>query len=479
MTANILVTCLRAVGTLAVLAFGGVYLQKKGLMTPQMSKGLSELSMRLTIPCLLFSTAIQCTQDGSSQRCPRLIDQLQTGWPMLFLPMVYVGLGLIVGSLMAKIGGAGDDFRRSAIAAVAFGNSTGLPITLLAIIHGQFPKDTVLGATDPLLFLSIYLVSYPVLQWSVGSWLLQPKAQVNEVDAIKAAQPESLASQNRLISSFSLLLRPEQPINLLAPDGMRLVPRSRSFDLSRAGDMGVQIRPQVNSWSHSQEGTFASSAQHAANLRLIQESSDDSLRLPVPASISEDVPEAPPVRKREVMWTVLRRVFPPPVVAALLGLFVALIEPLRGIFVDLVHRDGDSPFEWFFDGIVKLGAAAVPINMIVLGSALAKGARKTISIRLALSVAFGKLIVMPSIGLLIISVGKSQHWICSGIDDTFFLVVSVLSATPTANNIMVMAELAGENKEGMAACIFVQYMFAPVLLTLWLTVFVTVSTSNP
>mmetsp|Transcript_24469 Transcript_24469/g.39172 ORF Transcript_24469/g.39172 Transcript_24469/m.39172 type:complete len:479 (-) Transcript_24469:477-1913(-) len=477
MGANILVTCLRAVGTLAVLAGGGIYLQKIGLMTPQMSKGMSELSMRLTIPCLLFSTAIQCTQDRSHEPCPRLSDQLQTGWPLLLLPCVYVGLGLAVGWCTAKIGGAADDFRRSAIAAVAFGNSTGLPITLLAIIHAQFPKSTELGRTDPLLFLSIYLVSYPVLQWSVGAWLLQPKPQV---DVLKVPSVDVTQSK-----PWTLLLKPEQPLSTLCPEGLCLVPRprvTRSFDLRdprRETDANLEqgSRPQLNSWSHTQVETIASTARMAGSLRLIPSGeclnmSNDSI-LPETAPVPEGFPE--PKRKREVLWTVIRRVFPPPVMAALLGLVVALIEPIRSLFVDLVDRDGDSPFEWFFDGIVKLGAAAVPINMIVLGSALAKGARRAVSTRLALSVAFGKLVIMPSIGLLLIVLGKRTM---RDIDDTFFLVVAVLSATPTANNIMVMAELAGENKEGMAACIFVQYIFTPVVLTLWLTVFVSVSTAT-
>jgi predicted permease len=400
---------------------------------------------------------------------------------MLFLPVVYVGLGLLIGWCTAKVGGAGDDFRRSAIAAVAFGNSTGLPITLLAIIHSQFPKDSDLGATDPLLFLSIYLVPYPVLQWSVGSWLLQPKPQVSERDAQSKNQPHNAtATQSQ---ALSLLLKPEQPVNTLVPEGMCLIPRAvQTFDVRDAiGDLAEQGRPHLHSWSHCQDETVLSAARQAGNLRLIPSGgclpmpSDDSLPRPVSALLSDHELAKPRTSKREVVWTVMRRVFPPPVMAALLGLVVALIEPVRALFVDLVDSNNNSPFEWLFNGIVKLGAAAVPINMLVLGSALAKGARRTISMRLALSVACGKLIIMPAIGLLIIVVGKT---FMAGIDDTFFLVVAVLSATPTANNIMVMAELAGENKEGMAACIFAQYMFTPVVLTIWLTVFVSVSTSH-
>jgi hypothetical protein len=51
------------------------------------------------------------------------------------------------------------------MAAVAFGNSTGLPIVLLQCIHASFSPHTQLGSVNPLVFLSVYLMLYPVLQW--------------------------------------------------------------------------------------------------------------------------------------------------------------------------------------------------------------------------------------------------------------------------------------------------------------------------
>jgi len=61
------------------------------------------------------------------------------------------------------------------------------------------------------------------------------------------------------------------------------------------------------------------------------------------------------------------------VVAALAGMAAALTPPVRGLLVDVVTRSGGAPLEWVFEGLLKLGAAAVPINMIILGSSLAKG----------------------------------------------------------------------------------------------------------
>jgi hypothetical protein len=51
------------------------------------------------------------------------------------------------------------------------------------------------------------------------------------------------------------------------------------------------------------------------------------------------------------VFNVLSEALQPPVIGALLGLFVAAIRPLRALFVDLRDRDDDAPLEWFYDGV--------------------------------------------------------------------------------------------------------------------------------
>ena len=56
--------------------------------------------------------------------------------------------------------------------------------------------------------------------------------------------------------------------------------------------------------------------------------------------------------------------------------------------------------------------------------------------------------------------------------DPFWLVCLILTCTPTANNIVVMCDLAGENRRAMSAAIFYQYCAAPLILPIILTLFV-------
>ena len=77
---------------------------------------------------------------------------------------------------------------------------------------------------------------------------------------------------------------------------------------------------------------------------------------------------------------------------------------------------------------------------------------------------------LPSFVLL-----RSLHYLSEVpvmVADPFWLVCLILTATPTANNIVVMCDLAGENRRAMSAAIFYQYCAAPFILPGVLTLFI-------
>lgn len=97
--------------------------------------------------------------------CPSVADRISDLWMLLLWPVYVVLCGIFTGYLAARLSKTPPLQINSCLAACAFGNSTGLPITLLSVIHKQFPKSTELGRIDPTAFLSVYLLLYPVLQW--------------------------------------------------------------------------------------------------------------------------------------------------------------------------------------------------------------------------------------------------------------------------------------------------------------------------
>ncbi len=115
--------------------------------------------MNVTIPALLF------TQSASALR-PAL---LSFAWPIIVLPLLYVCVGLLFGALVVRLAQPRPGLSRVIVAAVAFGNSTGLPLTLLTVIGdlliSKEARDEYGAGVDPVTYLAVYLVLYPVCAW--------------------------------------------------------------------------------------------------------------------------------------------------------------------------------------------------------------------------------------------------------------------------------------------------------------------------
>ncbi len=145
----------RSVGTAATMAGAGIYLHRLGLANDEGKKLLAKISQQVTIPALLFTKIVYCKQDSSDEECSSIYDMLGSVWMLLLWPVYVVGCGLLVGYIAARISNTPSHHRPLVLASCAFANSTGLPITLLSVIHQNFPPSTHLFRSD-LLIVSIY-----------------------------------------------------------------------------------------------------------------------------------------------------------------------------------------------------------------------------------------------------------------------------------------------------------------------------------
>ncbi len=145
---------------------------------------------------------------------------------------------------------------------------------------------------------------------------------------------------------------------------------------------------------------------------------------------------------RETVSEIFTRCLQPPVVGAMAGVLVAA-TPLRGIFVDLKSRSSDAPLQWFFDGLYSVGQAAVPLNMMILGTNVssslwnknAQVSNDMFSPATISAIVIGKMLVMPIVGVL--SACVLQYYILDipdSIEGSFYLVLMIVFITPTANN---------------------------------------------
>merc|ERR1712157_593960 len=495
---------------------------------------LALIAQQVTIPAFLFTTIVNCNQNWSDLPCPDITNDLKDIWLLLFWPGFVVICGLGVGHLAAKVANTPKEQYCSVLAACAFGNATALPITILSVIHANFSPVQQLGAIDPTLFLSVYLLLYPVLQWSIGGYLLAPEdnsekskdtlvTKSNGYETLKdvaipdqeKAQPSTYFSNipnvlnNKSAQTFYKTLRRglsstdaslyisnrdlmcmaesstdrEQEIMantisaaLKSPDSsLRLsltqIPESTNFSEEKLS------LNQVSESTHkfnSEETHLLKDNEGKVSFGTDDTDSDSSGT----SNASDATTKADENSLYDTISKILSRCLQPPVLAALVGLFVASTR-LRGILVDLKHRADAAPLEWIFDALYSVGQAAVPINMLILGcnlsaSSLATqssdGKSKLLSNQTMIAIVVGKMIVMPIIGVISCFFLKCLYPLSKTIDEAFYLVCMIVFITPTANNVMVMVELSGSGtKEGIARVIGWQYAVAPVLLSLSVT----------
>lgn len=142
MSSSIFLSSLQSIGNAISLAAAGSYLAHLGIVTKENKKMLAEVSKNLTIPCLLFTKMLACNQDWSTEPCPDVFNSVRQAWYLMLYPIWVVATGILVGLLMCYLSGSPKRIYKTVIAATAFGNSTGLPITLLTVIHLSFDKST-------------------------------------------------------------------------------------------------------------------------------------------------------------------------------------------------------------------------------------------------------------------------------------------------------------------------------------------------
>lgn len=168
---------------------------------------------------------------------------------------------------------------------------------------------------------------------------------------------------------------------------------------------------------------------------------------------------------------VVRNALVPPVRGVLVGMVIASIPPVHQFFVITHEGQIKTPLGWVYRALATIGGAMAPCSSLVLGANLFQGAKITsIPIATNIGISVAKLIIMPAIMSMVVW-GASHAVGPNGNGGSDWLVVLIVSCTPTANKIMVMVELSGESKAGMSASIFLQYALAPLLLTLALFMF--------
>ncbi|CAE7787202.1 unnamed protein product [Symbiodinium microadriaticum] len=451
---TLMLTSLKAVGSIAIQTMAGAIMAKMGIITNDGKKVLGELYMNLLLPCLMFTQVIYCHGHGSANDpCPDMERVIQHSLFIFFWPILIVGSGYLLGLLAAKILRVSPDFERAAAGSVAFGSATTMPVALLQMLSPALYANGFLES-DPLLFLPVYLVLAPVLQWTAGSYIFIGNRTSGPQVPLEDGSTRSASDEPV-----------DESTNGESDESSTDEDSEESREWSRAWTWHVRAR---NSRRASKFMSRRAKTSHGLFADVhpgfsAQAEVDDVLQ-------KEDL--AMPGRGAGCLAKAKHLCFlfsSPPVLATLVGIVVACIRPIQNQFLD-VH-DGSltntHALHWIYLSLRQLGDAAVPVNLLMLGAGLSKGADfSTLPMTTALVLTVTKMLIQPALVAGFVSL--CSHLTGSTLKGKW-LVAMVVSLTPTATNIMVQVELGGQNKAAMSTLIFIQYLLSPLLMTVTLT----------
>ena len=525
-----------SVGTATTMTAAGVYLHRRGMITTETKTGMARYTQQIAIPCLFFTKIVDCPQNfAENEQCPNILAHLRDAWVLLIWPLYVLGVGLLVGKLMIYVAKPPKWQNNCVLAATAFANAMGMPITLLDVIGHNFkpPSDILMDpALDPSMFQSIYVILNPVLQWGLGGWLLSndeheqdgKKAESHKNDDEHDVGPETYKGHTSDESDEEVPLNDDHEFGPTLTSSYRR--KVLSFisleDAGYSTDDSSDLLPDENDANDDQcfkdkvgeytnygssweidpkaKGTYFNPGSTSTGYTSTATEEEEQMikvinvhnerfsstkrghdKKCTPYNSGDDVDDW-----RSILKKMLKKAMQPPAIGALAGFVVASYSPLRGLFVDLKHRADNAPLEWIFDGILILAKSAIPVNMCVVGVNLSIASQRRTSSshsthaspKTIAAVVIGKMLIMPLIGIITVWLLKTFVWeIPEGIKFQFYLVLLMNFVTPTANVVMVIAELGSgpDSKNVMASLIGWQYVVAPVMLSL--TVMMIVSTA--
>lgn len=435
-----------------LVASGGLYLARRGVLDASTRRKLSQITMHLTLPAYLFA---QVAASVTAETIPVL-------WPLPVAAVLYVALGALAGKAVAAALRAPKHLAQVVVCACALGNSNNLPVVLSqAVVHmgadllqvpGKPPRSEAELEGAAAAYVGAYLSVFSFLLWSIGPVLLMQDGsdtvpRQRRGGALEKEEAQLMRGEHdgdwRASASFT---RKESDLELVSLVGQ-----------GAASDEEMPRGGRVSGTGDDSESQGAEGGGQAVEAASSQ------------APSSQVAPHGGPSAGRlgEVM-RFLRRAITPPVVATLAGVVVGT-TPLHAVLV----ADG-APLRVVYAALRTLGQAAIPISVVLLGANLSSGPDyAAIRPSLAVGIALTRMLLLPACALAVLSTVTRLGDIIPT-DPMFRLVLLLEAACPTANNVVMIASMAQRNEAAVSTTLFTSYCIAPIVLSATISLFLMV-----
>ncbi|KAJ7841083.1 auxin efflux carrier transmembrane protein [Mycena olivaceomarginata] len=459
----------------------GFTITKADIFPAVAARGTGQILLNITLPSLMFSKIIPAF---TSQNISAL-------GPLVLVALLYEGISIILAWMVSQIFWVPHRFRWGILVAGGWSNYGDIPTAVVMSITGAAPfngaADQTLGVAYIAGFLLVYMITFFPMGGSrlVGLDYVGPDVEPGEVQEAARRRrkliflewptkvADRLRSRNAPRFDESITPEPEKPQRPLVES------KHASFDQDTRAHTGGPIVGAVSSPLPTEAWpsrlTSPAPTATAVDSGDVLHAPDDRPATPILPTVDPDsTVRLPRVARRKTIYSrirpFLRNLFLPGSVAILISFVIALVPPLKALFVqvDGTHipaaPDGLPPLAFFIDAASFIGAASVPMGLVCLGSALARlsiprGAWRSLPSGAIMGLAIAKMLVMPVLGVLICD-GLVNAGVISKDDKVLQFVCIFFSCLPTATTqVFVTQVYSGTGSaEHLSAFLIPQYI---------------------
>ncbi|KAI0774726.1 auxin efflux carrier [Trametes elegans] len=482
--------------------FCGYILARMGLFPPAASRGASQVTMNVSLPALIFANIIPAFTPSN----------VSAIGPLFLIAFFYEAFGFLAGLIIREFCYVPRNFWQGILVLTGMSNWGNLPNAVVISVTQQAPFDPATDEALGVSFVSIFIVVYHITFWMLGaahslSWDYRPGVPQGE------AAERRLAWHEKPIGALAAryVLHREPPTNLtteeevVQKDEEAWPENEKGKAIAEvSGSSVTELDGQVLNCEPSGSDPDVQLARRTSRISTTAAPlPTQRLRAPSlpPAGSTSALPPAPPPTRAPSARSAdaqsladksdadtlhnpsfkhrVIRVFRP--LAALLtpvtitlavSLPIALVQPLKALFVDVSDLggpswkgpDGRPPLAFIIDTAEFMGNIAVPLALVLLGASFARLQTPRPLSRLPLLAMFlttiTKMAILPVIGVFLVQAMTRAGLIDKGAKAERF-VAMFLSGTPTAVNQLIVSSLYAPdgNVDTLSAFLLVQYVF--------------------
>ncbi|KAG2136363.1 auxin efflux carrier [Suillus bovinus] len=394
----------------------GYGITRAGFFPAIATRGAVQVVLNVTLPSLMFSRALSALNAKNDAAFG----------PLIVIALIYMAIGFTLSLFIKRFFWVPYRFRYGILVAGGWASSCDITMSVMTDIMASLPFNSVYDQDLAVTYVSAFCVIFYLTILTCGRNLI-------ERDFIG---PDTSDEQAKSVSSS-------------AAEKNNDLERNAYSDTMSSRDLS----PQLSSLEHSLADSPSTSTivQHDTPSGICNDSqsSIDAQPHTMPPSTENSSHNKPRPAMRYV--NLLCNLSFPVLLSVVISLVVSRISALKALFIPNVSGtnvppapDGQPPLAFIMDTAAYLGAASSPIGLIILGSAIARmsiprGRWTALPLRAIVTLAVGKQLIMPVLGVLICE-GFTQIGFIHAEDKVLRFVCIFVSCLPIASSQVILTQ---------------------------------------